>query len=928
MTIYVDITQLEKGRANTGIQRVVKEFLNNALKSSHLECKIIIFAEDLKTTKLLDNQEVIAFLKDIENYKFKKLQNFDLFNTNEELKVFFDMDSTWNITYRRNLLYPKLKLNNFLIFNFIHDTIPIILEDVVHNDTLKSFPIFLQAVYDYSDLVLFNSYSSNNDFLRLKEKFNCKREIPTRYLGLGSDFYETEEKEIDFEVKELLDKKYILFVGTLEPRKNQGEVLEAFEKLCDKYKDLNLIFIGKKGWKIDDLAHKITNHPLFNKRIFWPSNIDDYTLSKFYQNAFLVTYLSKYEGYGLPIAEALRYGNITITSKNSSMYEVGRDFADYVIYNSLNELTGLISLYIEDNKLYETKKQYIKENFKTISWLQFYTSVYEILINFEKSINFKAQHLNKLQFVFISINKHNLEGTIKAIDKYVDFVSEYIIVTQKKYLESFKQIETKNKITVLDENIILGDYKENFSKRDHVSKNWLLRASLLNIENLDEEFIMLDDDNRPLKNININKFITDDGKYNAFYFYNMLDWTYNHSDYDKGQKYTRDILIKNNYEFISYSCHCPQIINKTIFKEAINKFFDFGLNNPIEEWNIYFNYAISTYPYAFNKKLFETLAWPARPSDWQYQYFPEKLSFENYYKELYDTNFFSEDDTYDIKLEKYNNQINPYKKSQDYFKINMDVLSKNNMVHPTAKFETENMRFYLSNIPYFSVVEYDSDIKINLNYKLLNLHQKKLDLSIVVFLEDSYRTLRHIDTFNDNTYSEAIVEFTISAKNLEEGIYTLYFDILENNKHLYSGKSPYAMKLIVSKNKDVNEVLGNPKLLDNEIKKDETLKKRIKSIPFLGWFLRWSYNLLRLNNIKHNVYKQQKTIQHLEEIIRIQESQLQKQELQIKTIEEKYNTINSDLSKQIAYQSNSMQERIDQFILDNKINSKVKNEKD
>lgn len=807
MTLYVDITQLLKGREKTGIQRVLKEFLNHALNDSFLSCKVITFDDNLKTTKLLENKEVLEFLKDIQHHEFKSSKNIDIFNTKEELKVFFDIDSSWNIAYTRDKLYKKLKNCGFFIFCFLHDMIPILFKDIIHPQTAKSFPIFIQAVYDYSDLVFCNSYSTNKDFLRLKDKFNCTRDISTRFLSLGDDFYKTTVSNIKDEVKELLNSTYILFVGTIEPRKNHEEVLEAFESICDDYQNINLIFIGKKGWMINELTDKILNHPLLNKRIFWLLDIDDNTLVEFYKNAFLVTYLSKYEGYGLPIAESLKYSNITITSKNSSMYEVGRDFADYVLYNSLNELSGIISLYLNDALLYKRKKEYIKNNYKTKSWLKFYNSIHHVLKEFKKSQFLKSQHLKKLQFVFISINKNNMEGTIATIDKYVDFVSEYIIVTQKKLIPIFRKIQTKNKMTIIDENDILSKYANDFSKRDHVSKNWLLRASLLNIKILKDEFIMLDDDNRALKNISIDKYITKEGKYNAYYFYNMLDWTYNHTDYDIGQKFTSTVLLENNYEFFSYSSHCPQIINKTIFKEAIEKFFEFGLKHPIEEWNTYFNYAISTYPSLFNKKIFETLAWPGKPSSWQYQEFPKELSFENYYKELYDTNFFNKDDSYEIKMRKHEEQIQPYQKSQEFLKQSIEILATNNMVHTPLKYETSNMRLYLSNIPYFSIVEYNSDIKLDFNYKLLKLTQKKLDISLVIFLENSYRTLRHINTFRDILYAEALIECTISAKNLEEGIYTIYFDILENSKHIYSGKSPYAMKLIISKNKSINNIL-------------------------------------------------------------------------------------------------------------------------
>jgi len=303
------------------------------------------------------------------------------------------------------------------------------------------------------------------------------------------------------------------------------------------------VIIGKKGWKVDALVHKIKTHPLNGKQLFWLDSVDDNTLKQFYQNAFLVTYLSKYEGYGLPIAESLSYGNVTITSKNSSMYEVGRDVADYVVYNSTNELESLISLYCDNDDIYKAKKQFIKENFKTTSWEQFYNSIADIFINYKKALVLKEKHLEKLQFVFISIDQHNLQGTLKACDKYVDFVKEYIIVTATKYMEKFKELDSKYPIILIDENTILKKHKKGFASKDHQSKNWLLRASLLHLECLDDEFIMLDDDNRPLKNITREKFITADGRYKAFYFHTLLDWHHVDTEYDKGQQNMKSAFI-------------------------------------------------------------------------------------------------------------------------------------------------------------------------------------------------------------------------------------------------------------------------------------------------------------------------------------------------------------------------------------------------
>ncbi|MEO1953870.1 MAG: hypothetical protein ABGW74_04125, partial [Campylobacterales bacterium] len=189
MTIYVDITQLESARANTGIQRVVKEFVKRAALSTTVEFKIITFDDKDKKAFILDNSEIGSFLENMSDFKFTKNEKIDILNFKPQTpSAFFDLDSTWNIIYKRSFIYPTLKSNGFLIFNFIHDIIPVLFPEIVHDTTKANFIPFLQSVYDNSDLVLFNSFSSQKDFLDAKAKFNTSRDIPTRVTGLGSDF--------------------------------------------------------------------------------------------------------------------------------------------------------------------------------------------------------------------------------------------------------------------------------------------------------------------------------------------------------------------------------------------------------------------------------------------------------------------------------------------------------------------------------------------------------------------------------------------------------------------------------------------------------------------------------------------------------------------------------------------------------------------
>ncbi|RXK12286.1 hypothetical protein CP965_11005 [Halarcobacter mediterraneus] len=376
--IYIDLTQYIQNRLNTGIQRVVNQYLRRALKDSSTIS--ILYYDEKNTFHLLDNKEVTVFLDNVINYQFKTYTKIDIFNLNINKKIFFEIDSVWNSSYSRITLYKKLKEQNFKIYNFIYDLIPILFPQFLHEKTKKNFKPYMKAIFQYSDKVFFDSKSARNDFLKLKNTiFENSKQISTEVVYLGSDF-KKEAKHINKTYEHILSKKFILFVGTIEPRKQQKLLLEAFEILNKTYKNLNIVFIGKIGWNVEEFIYTLNTHPLKDKNIFHFENIDDETLVSFYKKAFLVTYLSFYEGYGLPIVESLKYSNITIVSSNSSIPEVGLDFVEYIKDNSKTELIEKIKYYIENKTKYQERKNYIFEKYQIPNWDIFYTKLKQKLI--------------------------------------------------------------------------------------------------------------------------------------------------------------------------------------------------------------------------------------------------------------------------------------------------------------------------------------------------------------------------------------------------------------------------------------------------------------------------------------------------------------------------------------------------------------------
>ena len=162
-------------------------------------------------------------------------------------------------------------------------------------------------------------------------------------------------------------KKYILFVGTIQPRKNLSVLIDAFNKFLEQNKNFKLVIVGKKGWLYEDIFKKVKTLKLEDKVIF-TDHITDEELVWYYQNAFCFVLPSLYEGFGIPILEAMSNNCPTIISMNSSLPEVGGEASLYFDpKNSEDLLEKIVTL--QKNK--ELRKELItkgKKRVKDFSW--------------------------------------------------------------------------------------------------------------------------------------------------------------------------------------------------------------------------------------------------------------------------------------------------------------------------------------------------------------------------------------------------------------------------------------------------------------------------------------------------------------------------------------------------------------------------------
>jgi len=165
----------------------------------------------------------------------------------------------------------------------------------------------------------------------------------------------------------ITNKPYLLYVGTLQPRKNILTLIKAFEIIKKTHSDLELIIAGKKGWLYEDIFLKVEEMGL-EDCVYFTGFITDQQLSYLYQNARCLILPSLYEGFGLPILEAMSFDCPVISSFAASLPEIGGDACLYFDPNSDKDLAEKINSLLINDQLRLDLINKGKTRVKEFSW--------------------------------------------------------------------------------------------------------------------------------------------------------------------------------------------------------------------------------------------------------------------------------------------------------------------------------------------------------------------------------------------------------------------------------------------------------------------------------------------------------------------------------------------------------------------------------
>lgn len=353
MKIAININELTL-KQTTGVKVYTREIVK-ALGKIDEKNKYSLYCNAKKLP------EEYSFLN-YSNFELKKLKSNYPFWTYTKLAQTLKRDKP-DVLFMPIQSVPFLnKPKNIKIVTTVHDLAFMIFPN--HFTTKDKFLLKLHTkrAVEMSDKIIVPSKATKNDIIKF---YNIKEDkIKVVYHGVNNDFKLHISK---FET----DNPYLLFVGQIQPRKNIIRLIEAFEIIKNRRDKslpcLKLAIIGGKGWMSGKILERAKKSK-FAKDIALRGKISDDDLAKVYQNASIFILPSLYEGFGLPVLEAMSYGIPCIVSNNSSLVEIVDDHALLVDAYSSDDIAHKIGMLLNNEFLRKDFSERSLKNIKRFSW--------------------------------------------------------------------------------------------------------------------------------------------------------------------------------------------------------------------------------------------------------------------------------------------------------------------------------------------------------------------------------------------------------------------------------------------------------------------------------------------------------------------------------------------------------------------------------
>lgn len=261
-------------------------------------------------------------------------------------------------------LFIKLRCQKKIIT--VYDITPQLFPETFTSLTILRYKFLFAKSLNTADKIITISDNTKRDLIT---HYNIPPDkVVTIYLGVDRKFKPLDKRLImKYKKTHDINFPFILYVGTLEPRKNITTLIKAFAKLKEEGIDHKLVLAGGKGWKYQSIF-KLVEELHLQAEVVFMGYVSDEDLPSLYNAADLFVYPSLYEGFGLPPLEAMACGTPVITSNTSSFPEVIGTAGITVNPYDVSELVESIREVLSNDALHANLKEKGLIRAKCFSW--------------------------------------------------------------------------------------------------------------------------------------------------------------------------------------------------------------------------------------------------------------------------------------------------------------------------------------------------------------------------------------------------------------------------------------------------------------------------------------------------------------------------------------------------------------------------------
>jgi glycosyltransferase involved in cell wall biosynthesis len=305
--LLVDVSELVQRDARTGVQRVTRSILKELFDNPPAGYEIVpVYVTSNCTSYRYARAFAAQFL---DNTTVGADAPIDY----QPGDVFLGLDLLPHLIPQHRPFLKTMQSDGVKVYFVVYDLLPVLMPQYFPAGASDGHHAWLQAI-SYFDGAVCISRAVAQELAEWQRIHAVPRLRPFEigWFHLGADIHRSvptrglPDNAADV-LAELKRCPTLLAVGTIEPRKQYGQILAAFDLLWAQGIDANVVMVGKQGWMVDKLAERLRSHPEAGKRLFWLEGISDEYLEKVYAASNGLIAASAGEGFGLPLIEAAQH---------------------------------------------------------------------------------------------------------------------------------------------------------------------------------------------------------------------------------------------------------------------------------------------------------------------------------------------------------------------------------------------------------------------------------------------------------------------------------------------------------------------------------------------------------------------------------------------------------------------------------------------